>query len=351
MAKVNPIGAWLTVNRACQLRCKWCYAEGTQYQGQDEMDLELAQDLTNILCDLRISPVRLIGGEPSLWRHLFDFNSFCRGVGIDTSLVTNSVNFGNDRFWEKYKANPCTNAGISVKAGNSEQFVDIVGVKQGVFGKVAVGIRRYVEEFGSVGVGITYNSLYKKNLGEIVGYAIDAGANSVKIDFCHPSFKDGAVISEYMEEPRELAKNIEEMYPSLHEITEGRLFFEMNVPFCIWSDGFIELLKSRKQIYSVCQLQKKNGLIFDTNGSVLLCNGLYEYPLGTYGHDFHDASSLLELMNNENSAQAYDRILAYPADACKDCSWWEECAGGCPMNWAVYDPESIVQSCGGAHCA
>ncbi|MBU1557822.1 hypothetical protein KKC45_02575, partial [Patescibacteria group bacterium] len=41
--KVNPKNGWITVNRTCNMRCKWCYAKETEYRG--ELSLEFAQKL------------------------------------------------------------------------------------------------------------------------------------------------------------------------------------------------------------------------------------------------------------------------------------------------------------------
>ena len=33
-------GCWITLNRACNLRCKWCYAQDTKFSLLDDMELE-----------------------------------------------------------------------------------------------------------------------------------------------------------------------------------------------------------------------------------------------------------------------------------------------------------------------
>ena len=45
--KVN--GCWLTLNRACNLRCTWCYAAGTEFDAQRNMDPNLAHELIDVI--------------------------------------------------------------------------------------------------------------------------------------------------------------------------------------------------------------------------------------------------------------------------------------------------------------
>ena len=41
-----------------------------------------------------------------------------------------------------------------------------------------------------------------------------------------------------------------------------------------------ERLVEKKQISTVCQLQQRSGLIFGTNGELLVCNSLFDFPIG-----------------------------------------------------------------------
>ena len=40
--------AWVTLNRACNLRCRWCYAAGTGYKAGDDMSFELFCEIINL---------------------------------------------------------------------------------------------------------------------------------------------------------------------------------------------------------------------------------------------------------------------------------------------------------------
>ncbi|MDD3774053.1 MAG: radical SAM protein [Patescibacteria group bacterium] len=339
MEQIRPQGVWLTVNRRCNFRCKWCYAKNTKYDSSQEMDWQLAQKLVDVCSVIGVKTILIIGGEPTLWSDLAKLNDLCRDYGVKTILVTNAMRFGFDSYWRQYLKSPNDMVGISLKAGNSEQLVAVAEVKQ--FDIVKKGISRAIEHF-ETGVSITYNSFYAENLPEIVQFAIDCGARMVKIDFCSTVFMNHKPSGKYMVEPHQLVKNIVHDYPQLHNITSGHLVFEMSIPFYLWPIGFIELLKERNQITSVCHVLKREGLVFDTNGNVIMCNGLFDYPIGHCGIDYSDADSLLELINSPQVSEYYEQMVRYPLPKCVQCQDYQECGGGCPLRWALYKPEELL---------
>lgn len=338
--RIKPGVAWLTVNRVCNLRCKWCYAEGTNYR-PDKMSLELAKKLTILTQEMGVHGIILIGGEPTLWEHLSEHNHFCKEIGIRSALVTNAIKFGKDEFWEKYQESPNDNIGLSLKARNPEHLKEVA--QSTAFEQMKRGMERACTCFNCQ-VAITYSSFYCGNLLDMARFAMDCGSNGVKINFCSTTFTGNKPDSTYMVSPQELASNIKRDYAKLIEITSDRLVFEMMIPFCLFSREFIEELKAKDQIVSVCQLKKGNGLIWDEHGNILMCNALFGYPVGHYGTDFTNAESLEKWLNSETVLGYYNRMGAYPSDLCQSCTMYQDCGGGCPLRWAVYSPKDIVKS-------
>jgi radical SAM protein with 4Fe4S-binding SPASM domain len=336
--RIEPKMSWLTVNRKCNLRCRWCYAEGTNYQA-DEMSFQLAKELTLLSKKIGIEGMLPIGGEPTLWKFLPRYNHFCRELGMKSVLVTNALLFEDDEFWEEYQKSPNDKIGISLKAWNSQQFQKVAGSV--AFEKMKKGVKRACDRFYCQ-TAITYNSFYRGNLPDMVQFAMDCGSKGVQINFCSTTFSNDKPDSAYMVSSRELAINIMDSYPELNRITEGKLVFEMMIPFCLFPSDFIEQLKERDQIISVCQLKKGKGLIWDERGNVLMCNALFDYPIGRYGTDFVDAESFKQWLNSKIVLGYYNRMGAYPSLKCKDCAMYQDCGGGCPLRWAVDCPEEIA---------
>lgn len=336
---IKPGISWLTVNRVCNLRCRWCYAESTNYH-PDEMSFELAQQLTRITKEIGVPAILLIGGEPTLWKHIFKYNRFCKELGIRSVLVTNGLQFGNDSFWDKYKKCPNDNIGLSLKAWNPKHLKKVA--QSSAFEQMQRGMKRACVRFHSQ-IGITYNLFYCEILTDMVQFAIDCGAKAVQINFCYTTFVDRKPTSTYMVPPRQLAANIMRDYTELMRITKGKIAFEMMIPFCLFPEEFINELKANDQIISVCQLKKGKGLVWDEHGNILMCNALCDCPIGHYGTDFTNVESLKQWLNSETVLGYYNRMGAYPSDLCRTCEMYQDCGGGCPLRWAVYDPKNIIK--------
>ncbi len=93
---------------------------------------------------------------------------------------------------------------------------------------------------------------------------------------------------------------------------------------------------------SICQMHEKKGLIFDTNGDILLCNSLYDYPYGKYGKDYSNYDELFEYINSDSVVDIYKKILRSPSKVCKICDSFENCAGGCVLLWFSYKFEELI---------
>lgn len=336
----RPIYAWLTVNRRCNFRCQWCYAQGAKFSKDQEMTLDLAMVLTRILMETGINHLFITGGEPTLWKPLIQFNAFCQKVGLETTLVTNAMRFEDDKYWRDYLEKPNTYIGVSLKAGDSEQLYATAKVRS--FDKVTRGIRRAMEHFQS-GVGIVYNEHYVDSLVQMAEFAmVQCSAKSVKVDFCTPVFVEGEPVPTCVMDPNLLVTSIIRDFPEIERITSGQLSFIMSIPFCIWPKEFIQELKDKNLIESVCHLMRREGIVVGYDGSLYMCNELFDFPIGKYGKDFMNSESLIKFLNNPDVNEYYDEISRYPSARCQDCSWYLDCGGGCPLQWSVLDPEQYI---------
>jgi radical SAM protein with 4Fe4S-binding SPASM domain len=81
--KARPKVSWFTVNRQCNFRCPWCYGEDTHYSSKDTMSLATAKELAQITAEVGVRYINIIGGEPTLWPHLFDTRIARKTVDFD----------------------------------------------------------------------------------------------------------------------------------------------------------------------------------------------------------------------------------------------------------------------------
>ena len=136
---MNYKSGWLTLNRACNLRCKWCYAQSTEYLKEDDLDISLAYQLINIFSELNIRHIVLIGGEPTIYPHLFEVIDYCHKMNIRCGIVTNGLKCAEIDFIKKLKTHDVHSISLSLKGENKEAFQDVTGVN--AFDKVKEAVR------------------------------------------------------------------------------------------------------------------------------------------------------------------------------------------------------------------
>lgn len=339
----NPgFACWLTVNRICNYRCPWCYAEGTQYQAKDSMTLEYAQKMMRFLKEIGTDEIFFIGGEPLLWPHILEANDFAHQLGMSTFLVTNGSKFSDEEFFKKFQESPFDHIGLSIKAGNAKQHREITGRDDFTdFLRIITKLKNSGMPFSG---SIVLSNLLAKNLVECVTSAVNAGIPFMNIDMCSPSITNAEINADLMVHPQESAELIKKSYNALHQITNGHFAVHVSTPMCLWDHDLLELMKSRNQVVSSCLVFDRSGLIFDPEGYLLPCNSLHDIKIGQFEVDFHDKKTFEIYWEEAFPAQFNRKITALPLESCGACADYTFCAGGCPLNWFVYNPIDIIPS-------
>ena len=84
-------------------------------------------------------------------------------------------------------------------------------------------------------------------------------------------------------------------------------------------------------------------LIFDTDGSVIMCNYLHRYPIGRYGEDFENAEELRLFRESKRTNDNYTTVLRSPSERCASCDLFSHCGGGCVMYWFKYSFDELME--------
>ncbi|MCX6728639.1 MAG: radical SAM protein [Candidatus Saccharibacteria bacterium] len=331
----RPKMSWLTVNRQCNFRCPWCYGEDTHYEPKDTMSLAMAKELTRINLDVGVRYTNIIGGEPTLWPSLFEFNEYCRQVGMSTCLVTNAARFGDDSFWDAYRQSPSDEVSVSVKTVDRDEFKFIT--KSRLFDQTMRGIERAIG-FHSAGASTVYNSLVGLDgLKRIALRCKELGASYFVVDLCTPVVSKDGVLPGFSIEPTQLAKDIMVIQPYLDELYDGKVEIAIYIPLCLFPEAFVELMMEKRQLTTICHVYDRSGLNFDVNGDVMVCNQLFDSYIARKATDYEDGTDLMKQINSKAVRNDYRQLLRYPADTCSDCRWNLDCRGGCLLNWVLYD--------------
>jgi radical SAM protein with 4Fe4S-binding SPASM domain len=337
---ITPRVGWLTVNRECNLRCQWCYAKGTEFKASEEMSLDLANKLSVTMISNGVKNITLIGGEPTLWRHLFDYQFVSRNNVISTTIVTNGSRFGVDKFWAKYIENPCTRIGLSIKSFSEESHRCVTGRNN--FDLTKRGIERALG-FDTTGASVVFTGEETDEIISIARFAAACGAKALTISPSTPSFVGGRAEAGFVTKPEKFVASLVDNYTELNELFEGRINISVKLPLCIWPRKFVETLIERGQIVTTCQLQHRTGLIFDPKGKLISCNSLHDFPIGQWGEDFSDSATLAAHIGTQKVSNFYDSITAHASNKCTSCSMKAKCGGGCPLFYSVYEGQGLVR--------
>lgn len=176
-------GAWLTVNRFCNFRCRWCYAASTQFRKEDDMPLDVALAWIDLLAEIGVNTVLYIGGEPTFWKYLFTVAEYAHSKGMFNVLITNGFLFSTDVFMAKMRTGAIDAINISLKAGDVTQHGELTLTKDSVFGRVLTGISNAATLGIPMEVSMIANELVLHDMAGMAEAAIAAGASREAIDF------------------------------------------------------------------------------------------------------------------------------------------------------------------------
>jgi len=125
--EISPLGA-------CNHRCTFCSVD---YLGHDSVkqDREVLKQRIGEMARLGVKSIMFAGeGEPSLWKPLPEVLDHCTMVGIDNSMTTNMVPFGEGNT-ESFVRN-CKWIKASINAGNGDDYAQVHQTKPEEFNQV-----------------------------------------------------------------------------------------------------------------------------------------------------------------------------------------------------------------------
>lgn len=340
----KPVTAWLTINRECNFRCGWCYAKNTGYKLDDKMSLESAMDIVDIIDDMGVKNIVLTGGEPTMWKDLFELTDYIRTKEINSGLITNAALFGNDEFWVQYQQHPCDSARISIKGVTQDQMEQIAGVSK-LYDQTLRGIERAIALHKDVDVGTVYASLAPTNDIELMAkVAKKLGAKSFSLSICLPTVSEGDDPSfEFVSSQAQLSDGLRDLYEYLNDLYNGEIIIDQSFPLCYLPSDFVDELLEKDKLGGLCHVQNRSGLVFNTNGDILLCNTINDVPI-VEQPNYSNGQNLIDCLNNQELKDSYKEILRYPSKVCSECKYRDICHGGCLMNWTHLDPDIVCHA-------
>ena len=241
---------WL--GQTCNLRCYFCYfldrIESKEHPEHAFMTLEKAQAICKTLVDrYHNDAIDIQGGEPTIWRPIYDLVRYCHEIGLEPTLITNALLLDDTDNCRKFKE-----AGIRdflVSVHGLGEVHDRVVQRRGAHQRQMNGLRNLRE----VGIPFRFNCVMSKpvipQLPDIARLAVKTGALVVNFLAFNPfadQAKDGKRSAENVAPYREIGASLDE---ALDILADAGL--EANVrylPLCMVAE------RHRKSMYNYQQL-------------------------------------------------------------------------------------------------
>lgn len=327
---MNIVSTWLTLNRACNLSCKWCYAQKTAKKSN--MKLDVAKRLIDISVGMGSKNFKLIGGEPTIYPYFFEILEYLITFNVDIIIVTNGIKLADKEFCyalKKYNY-PKLHLGISIKGSSDEEYLHDCGNRG--YSLLLNGIKNCDE------MKLSYSLSYlltNENIKTLESFANNIKLSGIKksifMSYCNN------VISENDSTDNKLMLEMDyafsKKYEIINTILENKLHLHQIFPLCMCEPTTYAKMLERGQVTTTCHVNKRNGLIFDTDGSILLCNHLAGYGIGQFDIDFSDLTSFKKYWNSKYVIDLYNKFTTIPSESCLNCEYITRCGGGCFLQW------------------
>lgn len=328
--------AWLTTNRTCNLKCKWCYAR--EACDDQQMDFEKAKAIAERLSSRKVKKVVLIGGEPTLYPNLIDLIRYIKDKGMHVSIATNGKKFRDLEFAESIVKAGVSGINISLKSNSERGYINdtgTTGFEDALKGYDNLKISGFK---ASVSYVIIDGDRRKfKNLIEVLK---EREIDNIGLQFVKPALE--LTESSNIMDIREMGEFVEYIY-ELMEKMKLDYCLEISFPLCLIKRAILYKLIEKRKIVTCCHIQSGSGIIFDTDFKVLPCNHFANYPFSKYPLDLKDEKAIDRLWESEEVKTFRKKARCYPSFKCQECNLWNICGGGCFTRWFYIDPKNYIK--------
>lgn len=335
MNKMEKIG-WITTNRNCNNRCKWCYANDFLMQ-KKSLHIDNAKKIVDLFQKNHIKRVVLIGGESILYQDLFELVDYILKNDMTPVLMTNGVAFSDKSLCEKIKAAGLEKVCVSLKGFDENDYSNSTGTCN--FNKVIVGIQNLEKTGITPSVSITVTKHISKNIDNYFSLLSQLKTKKVIFDFAKPYYKDGKLCNNDILTPLEMAKFCERHYLKFFDSFD---FFKIAIefPICFIDREKLADMESKNILDIGCFVLTQNGVFIDTDMNMMMCNiDVYNHKgrlLENNGKYFIDE----HISNSEINEKFYARF----SKICSECTHYNSCRGGCHFIWDFYNINDFLEN-------
>jgi radical SAM protein with 4Fe4S-binding SPASM domain len=328
----------LVLTYACNLRCSFCYAAAEVFTRPKTMSPGEARRSVDFLAALGITSFTLLGGEPTVYRHLKELVAYSRSLGLGPWLVTNGTRTCDPDFCRALLDAGLKGGCVSLHGASAEDHDRQVGIP-GSHAQALQTIAHAVENGWPLFPMLTIMNGNLLAVRRLIDTLVGLGCRTIYINYGLPNIVpewDTGVDAG----PPALAQMTERLF-SLQEELNVRFRFnrEKNkVPLCHFDQDTLRQMLTDEAIGTGCEAVQGNSVIIEPGGSVLGCSHWVDHPVLNIYRNFET----LELISVEEfweswltgkAAQFRHELGWFPYEQCGDCDWRKQglCYGGCKV--------------------
>lgn len=333
MDKIIPKVAWLTTNRTCNSKCKWCYTYNFNCESLI-MDYNKIKETVDKLDEIGVKKVILIGGEPTINKNILEIIKYISNKKMVVSIASNGRKFSDEKFTKN-----CEKAGLN--------FVNI-SVK-------GINEIEYLEKTNSIGFSEMingYKNLCNTKINTTLSYVITKNDKNEFEQLKEMMIKNNLPQMFFMLYKPSIDDEENYAVPSISELADAcktlyetfensgiSIKIEMSIPLCLLDENLLKKFLEKNIISTCCHITTGKGIVFDTDFNILPCNHFVDHPLNSQKIDVND---IVKFWNSEECDNFRKTIKTYPSMKCENCDKWSICGGGCILRWLNQDPNNII---------
>ncbi len=329
--------AWLTTNRTCNNRCKWCYAINT-LDSKSDMDFQKAKLLVQELHRRKVSHIILIGGEPTIYPNFISLIEYIRSFGISVSVATNGKKFSDLEFTKRVLATGINSIDISLKAITEKEYY---------LNTNSFGLTDMLKGYDNLkSLGFTPSVSYvivdddKTKFDKLIKFILKHDFDKFSLQFVKPIISLNPI--EPILDLHKMGEFVTYIYDKVSK-TSINYLLEISFPLCLIEHDILDKLISENRIVNCCHVPRGSGINIDENFRIIPCNHFAEFPFSEVPIDFSAFDYIDSLYNSDVVKNFRELTRCYPSLKCQSCILWEQCGGGCFTRWLTLDPNDYIK--------
>lgn len=340
MTEFNTV--WFPLHYDCNNKCSWCYAPSEITSSVNKkLDDKKEDEFIDLVSELNVKKIILIGGEPSIYPHLERVIKKISNKGIRASMVTNGRKLSDYLFIQKIIDSGLASLTVSIE-GSIPEIHDSITNVYGSFYQTLEGIDNSIKAGIPTCTETTMCHQNEKDLENIVRLLEERNLSYRLFNICGPCVSN-------LEDSKETIPLSEgaKMFERVYETAKNKnIRLVTPVPICNFDKELYLEMKQNKAVSHGCHILFGTNFVLDANGDVLPCVHFSNYPIFNVYQEGKIISpeKFKELWENpEETNQKLRKILRrYPSKKCSEGDCWDPCTGGCSVFWLKYNPENEI---------